>query len=153
MLGNWRIAFKTLWERGDSLPENADFEIQRGTAKFTFGGGWLPLPNIFGDDKRRDYNRAITAGGWDMVITDAEYNSEDHSVSVYVDVVGRSEGAPAIAPLVAIVLGIAGIVGGVLLIFLLGKVEAVISLPVFWLIAGTFFLALGVPAIKKIRGP
>lgn len=153
MLGNWRIPIKTLWERGDSAPENADMKIQRGTVRLTFGGGWLPLPNIFGADRRMDFNRAFSAAGWDMIVADAQHN-DDNSISVHIRILSEIEnGGVAVVPLVAIVLGVAGIVGGILLIVLLSKAEAILELPVVWLIAGTVFLSIGIPAIKKLRGP
>jgi len=128
------IPIKTLWKRGDSLPENAEIDIRKGIAKFTFGGGWLPmwaLKPFFDNTLQMDLGNNFDAAGYDMTALEATYNKDD-SISVYVKVNSLPDDGPSInvVPLIAIVAGIGALLGGVILVVMLSKVEAILNLPV-----------------------
>lgn len=154
------IPIKTLWERGDSLPENAEIDLKKkGIARLTFGGRWLPmwaLKPFFGADDKLQLGNSFNAAGYDMTALEAEYNS-DNSISVYIEVNDVPDDGPMTTalPIIAIVVGAGALLGGILLVMMLSKVEAILNLPVTWIVAGIVFLTMvpvSIAGLKKGAG-
>lgn len=154
------IPIKTLWKRGDTLPENAQLDFGKGRARMTFGGKFLPLGwayrQYFGDAKHYDLDESFNAAGYQGVIERVGLN-EDSSVYFIIHITrvpNPGDPAPDVIPLVAIVGALAAIGIGIIVIAMLSKVEAILKLPTAYLIGGTVFLVtLGAPAmLKKSRG-
>lgn len=147
------IPLKTLWKQGDPL--EAPGKYRKGTIRLHFGGGIIPLPNLFGDDKVTIYNRSYNdVAGFGLVVKRGEYDDSDHSIYIIIDIVKVPDEDPSslAIPILAILGVVAGLIGGVLILAALSKIEAIFDLPVFWLVAGVAALAFLPAAVKSIKG-
>jgi len=99
-----------------------------------------------------DLGNNFDAAGYDMTALEATYNKDD-SISVYVKVNSLPDDGPSInvVPLIAIVAGIGALLGGVILVVMLSKVEAILNLPVVWVIGGLVFISMVPLSIKGLK--
>ena len=142
-------------QRGDDITQVDGSKVRKGGYIFTFGGDWLPMPNLFGDDRKITIDQYMQEFGYTVWIKNAEYkpDSKTIQVNIYVINIPDDPGGPTIAalPLVAIVAGIGAIVGGILVVTSLSKVQHIFELPVFYLVAGAAVLFAIPPVVKSFK--
>jgi len=145
---NWVIPLRTIWKRGDA----EEWPSPRpGSVRFRFAPFLgIPLPNIFGEDERSEFNEPFSVAGMSGVIKRGEWHDGNIDIIIRVDAV--DQGLITALPLALIIGAVAGIIGGVIVLALLSRIEAILDLPIAWLVGGAVILIALPAGIKAIKG-
>lgn len=124
---NWAIHIPwTIWDRSQGVPEQSKAGIKKWRYRFTLA----PVPfNPIGAS-HVEYNQTFEAAGYLINLESASYSGGTLQLNIKVLRVPAGGQAIEVVPIAAIIVGIGAIIGGVIVIALLTKVEAILSLPI-----------------------
>jgi len=138
------IPIKTVWSRGQ--PEPAAGELI-GKIRFTFD---LPI-NPFGMDRIR-FDRRVDVAGFTILVHSGEWRNGKAHLITTIDRAGNNGGETATAIPIGLIVGALAIIGiGAIGIAVLSKVERVVELPAFPILAAVVAIIALPKLIKGLK--